>query len=358
MPTPEHRPAFSFHIEGRDRAAHSAPAAVLVRLLQNAQLAFDLIGVHVEGREIKHRARIPAATSQRFQLICEIPQSGSYAMPVTVGQAGGLFDLDLGLVHQAYAVFRSLVHAVSAQDAASVATALPDERIRRRVLESVKAMAPQAESNWRLALHDDADVVFATFDADIPAFVDRILIPQEQRETGRVITGELKRIDFAERKLTLIYPPTSKELACIYDEDIEDLLYARRRDLIQVTGRVLLDEEGAPKEIIDVTDIRDLDLSPLILDAIHFGGLRIQASPPLSVEPALDDTQQLLCVEQRDLGIDVFAPSRELLVVELNEQLAMLWREYALAPDTELDDKAKVLKQALLARFAEVSHAA
>ena len=356
MPNRKHRPAFSFHIEGRDREAHSAPAAVLVRLLQHAQLAFDLIGVHVEGREIKRRARIPAETSQRFQLICEVPQTGSFAMPVKVGRDDNPFDLDL--VHRAYGVFRTLTHSVSAQDAAGVAAALPNERIRRRVLESIKAMAPQAESNWRLALHDDVDAVFANFDAGVPVFVDSILIPQELREAGRVITGELKRIDFAERKLTLIYPPTSKELACIYDEDIEDLLYARRRDLIQVTGRVLLDDEGAPRQIIDVTDIRDLDLSPLTLNTIHYGDLRIQASPPLSVEPALDDTQQLLCVEHGDLGIDVFASSRELLMVELNEQLAMLWREYALAPDTELDDKAKVLRQALLARFAEVPHAA
>lgn len=358
MPKPEHRPAFSFHIEGRDREAHRAPAAVLVRLLQNAQLAFDLIGVHVEGREIKRRARIPATTSQRFQLICEIPQTGSYAMPVTVGQANGLFDLDFGLVKRAYDVFRSLVHAVSAHDGAGVAAALPNERIRRRVLESVKAMAPQAESNWKLSLHDEADAEFANFDAGTPAFVDSILITEEQREAGRVITGELKSIDFAERRLTLIYPPTSKELACIYDEDIEDMLYARRRDLIQVTGRVLLDDEGAPRQIIDVTDIRDLDLSPLVLDTIHFGGLHIQASPPLSVEPKLDETQQLLCVEQGDLEIDVFASSRELLVAELNEQLAMLWREYALSPDTELDGKARILRQTLRARFAEVPNAA
>lgn len=356
MPKPEHRPAFSFHIDGHDQEVHSAPAAVLVRLLQNAQLAFDLIGAHVEGREIKRRARFSAATSQRFQLICEIPQTGSYALPVTVGQADGLFDLDP--VKRAYEVFRSLVQAVSVHDDAGVAAALPNERIRRRVLESIKAMAPQAEANWKLALHDEADAVFANFDAAIPAFVDSILTTEEQREAGRVITGELKSIDFTERKLTLIYPSTNKELACIYDEDIEDMLYARRRDLIQVTGRVLLDDQGTPKQIIDVTDIRDLDLSPLVLDTIHFGGLHIQASPPLSVEPELDDTQQLLCVVQDDLGIDVFAPTRAALLAELNEQLAMLWREYALAPDAELDDKAKMLKQALRARFAEVPHAA
>jgi hypothetical protein len=358
VPKPERHPAFSFHIDGHDQEVHSAPAVVLVRLLQNTQLAFDLIGAHVEGREIKRRARFSAATSQRFQLICEIPQTGSYAMPVTVGQADGLFDLDLGLVKRAYEVFRSLVQAVSKHDDVGVAAALPDERIRRRVLESLKGMAPPADSDWKLSLHDEADAAFASFDTGIPAFVDSILITEAQREAGRVITGELKSIDFAERRLTLIYPPTSKELACIYDEDIEDMLYARRRDLIQVTGRVLLDDHGAPRQIIDVTDIRDLDLSPVVLDAIRFGDLTIHASPPLSVQPELDDTQQLLCVVQDDLGIDVFAPTRAALLAELNEQLAMLWREYALAPDAELDGKARDLKHALRTRFAQVPHAA
>jgi len=356
MPNSKGHPSFIVHIEDRDQEAHSVPAAVIVRILQNAQLAFDLIGVHVEGREIKRHARIPAATSQRFQLVCEIPQAGSFALPVAVGRANDLFDLDL--VRRAYGVFCSLVQAVSAQDSAGVAAALPNERIRRRVLESVKAMAPRADSSWQLTLHDEADTVFANFDVSTASFVDSILVTEEQREAARVITGELKSIDFAERKLTIIYPPTSKELACIYDEDIEDLPYERRRDLIQVTGRVLLDDEGTPKKIVDVTDIRDLDLSPLVLDTVRFGGLIIQASPPLNVEPALDDTRQLLCVAQHALGIDVSAHTREALLAELNEQLAMLWREYALAPDAELDGIARNVKQALRARFTEVARAA
>lgn len=78
------------------------------------------------------------------------------------------------------------------------------------------------------------------------------------------MTGELiKNIDFIKHKLTMIYPPISKELECLYDEAQEDLLCERRRDLIQVTGRVLLDDQGSPKKIIDVTDIRDIDLTVL-----------------------------------------------------------------------------------------------
>ncbi len=64
---------------------------------------------------------------------------------------------------------------------------------------------------------------------------------------------------------------------CIYEESVEDLLYEKRRDLIQVTGRVLFGEQGAHKQIIDVTDIRDLDLLMLTLDTVRHGTLTIKA---------------------------------------------------------------------------------
>ena len=75
-------------------------------------------------------------------------------------------------------------------------------------------------------------------------------------------------------------------------------------------------------------------------------------------EQVLDETKQLLCIEKADLGIDVFATTREALLTELQEQISMLWQEYAQAPDDELDAPARVLKHALLARFGEVTNAA
>jgi hypothetical protein len=349
-------PSFSFHIDGDEQSEHTVPAVVLVQILENAQHAFELIGVQVEGREIRSRARITAATSKRFQLVCQLPQAGSYTMPVTIGGAGELFSADLA--NQAFGIFRGVMESVSARSSAGLVAALPNERIRSRVLESIKGMAPRAGARWKLKLHDDRDISFATFDAQTIPFVDETLVPVEQREAARVVTGELKSIDFAERRVTIIYPPTSKELACIYEEAVEDLLYERRRDLIQVTGRVLLDDQGAPKQIIDVTDIRDLDLSSLDIDSVEYGPLKLKASQTISLEPALDDTKQLLCIEHGILALDVFAPTREALLAELNEQIAMLWSEYALAEDDTLDNVARQLKQALLAAFSEVRDAA
>ena len=48
-------------------------------------------------------------------------------------------------------------------------------------------------------------------------------MPAEQREASRVVTGELRTIDFFARSLTIIYPPTSKELVCFYDDALEEL---------------------------------------------------------------------------------------------------------------------------------------
>lgn len=356
MSQPQNHPSFSFHIESGEPQGNVVPAAVLVQILQNAQQAFELIGVHVEGRSINQRARVSEATSQRFQLICQLPEPGCFAMPVTVGGASELFVPELA--EKAFGIFRNLMALVSSRSTTGLAEALPDERIRRRVLESVKGMAPRADAKWTLDLHDSTEAEFASFNVQTIPFVQSTLVPAEQREVERVVTGDLKNIDFIEHKLTLIYPPTNKELICIYDEELEDLLYARRRDVIQVTGRVLLDEQGSPKQIIDVTDIRDLDLSPLEVSTVRHGSLILRLSPSMTLQPVLDESKQLQCLDNQELGIHVFAPTREALLTELHEHLAMLWQEYAEAKDSELDAPALQLKHALRARMAEVAHAA
>jgi len=349
-------PSFSFHIESGEPRGDVVPASVLVQILQNAQQAFELIGVHVEGRSINQRARVSATISQRFQLVCQLPHSGCYAMPVTVGNASDLFDPEQAA--KAFDVFHELMKRVSDRNPTGLEQVLPDERIRRRVLEAVKGMAPRADAKWRLSLHDSNNTPFAHFDVDTIPFVQETLVPAEQREASRVVMGELTHINFKEHKLTIIYPPTSKELECLYDEALEDLLYERRRDLIQVTGRVLLDEQGSPKKIIDVTDIGDVDLSPLEISVVRYGALHLRVTPPLSAEPSLDDSKQLLCFESPELNLLAFSPTREGLLAETQEHLAMLWREYAQAPDDELDGPARALKQVLLGRLSEDAHAA
>ena len=180
----------------------------------------------------------------------------------------------------------------------------------------------------------------------------------KSRTESQVVTGTLTNINFTNRIVTIFYPPTKREMDCVYDDAVEDLLIENRRDLIQVTGLMVLDDAGAPRKITNVNDIRELDLSPLLVDTVKVGKLVLKAKQSISLEPATDETKQLICVTHAELGIDAFARTRDALVSELNEQIGMLWQEYALAEDDELDGMAIKMKQALLAVFSEVAHGA
>lgn len=52
-----------------------------------------------------------------------------------------------------------------------------------------------------------------------------------------------------------------------------------------------------------------------------------------------------------EIGLDAFAETREELAVEVKRQLEMLWKEYALADDSELTASAQQVKRNLLAAF-------
>ena len=124
------------------------------------------------------------------------------------------------------------------------------------------------------------------------------------------------------------------------------------------SGQAVAQEERQATDFEDIHDM-DMDLSPLVVERVRYGGVALRAAAPIWLKPTMDASQQLLCVEQADLGIDVFAYTRQHLLTELAEQLAMLWREYALADDAILDKEARNLKQALLNTFVvEASYAA
>ena len=56
MSQSQNHPSFSFYIESGKPQGNVVPASVLVQILQNTQQAFELIGVHVEGRGLNQRA--------------------------------------------------------------------------------------------------------------------------------------------------------------------------------------------------------------------------------------------------------------------------------------------------------------
>jgi len=345
---------FSFHVEGTLATKHSLPASVLVQILQNAQRAFELIGIQVEGKTVKSRARLPKSSVGKFQLICQIPVHGCYALPVYVGgEAADLLFPEQA--ERATSIFKNLLSALMSRNSSDISAALPDGAIRNRVLESIKGMLPQIGANWYLDFYDGHDTRFSSLNGDHAPFIDELVVPPEIREASQTVTGTLSRVDFSARKLTIIYPVTNnREMDCFYPEELEDLLFENRRGLLQVTGSMILDDSGVPKSIIDVSDIREVDLSPYTFSAVSHDSISLKAVQAIELQPFLDETKQLICLVDVDLGIDVYAETRHKLSQELDEQIAMLWREYVLVDDDVLDELALNLKKKLQISFVEV----
>jgi hypothetical protein len=343
---------FELHLEGVRAEGHSVPVDVLVQVLTNTQRAFELIGFGVEGGEIKERARLPAETIRKFQLVCEVPVNGCYAVPMTVGNAST--DLMAGQqILEAWDKFSGLTVAVSSRDVVKIKEALPDSRLRKKVLEAMRGMSPSPGIGWKLDLYTSEKKKFATFDDGVQPFIYSISTTQQQREESQTITGELQSIDFSEHKLEIIYPPKNRVLDCYYDESIEDLLYENRRKMIQVTGRVIVDDAGLPKKIVDVTNIQDLDMTDFEVESVKSDGISLRAKNKIVIPPELDDSKQLISLDNEKIGICVYAATREKLLEELNAQIVMLWREYVLAPESDLSADAISLRQALLEAFSE-----
>ena len=110
---------------------------------------------------------------------------------------------------------------------------------------------------------------------------------------------------------------------------------------------------GHPRRIVEVSRIEELDLSPFVVTEFV---PNVPLLEPLRLEPILTEDQQLLRLQNEELDIDVFAPTRTELLHELRGQIAMLWQEFALEDDEALSAPAQALKQRLLSLTYRSSH--
>ena len=89
-------------------------------------------------------------------------------------------------------------------------------------------------------------------------------------------------------------------------------------------------------------------------DRIDWSGRRLLVDPPLIMTPSLDEESgQFYQLADEELGVDVFARTREAVVDELAEQMLFQWDAYAHEAPERLTIGASRLRDALLARIRE-----
>ncbi len=344
--------AFKIHPAG---GGSEVPVSLLLQIFSKLQELVHLFALQEEGRTVRQRLRLSEELKRKYVLHLRPPEAGSFAVTGRVaGRGADLFEPEqarrvVGQMHQ-------FSRAVVSGDEGQIFELMPDGSLRRRVLSCLSMLSPPPGSGYRYEMAPGAGSEIS-LDETLPARIEAWLKAPEERAEVRTVTGRLEAISFGEHKLTIIYQPKSRPLECFYDEDIELMLLENRRDLIQVTGRVLMDDGGHPKRIDEVEQIRDLDLSPFVLGEIEGRDVRLRPRSTLSFLPTLTDDEQFLCLEHAPWSLDVFAPTRAELFAELKEQMLMLWGEYAREQDDALSEPAKQVKRQLLADWEGVANA-
>jgi hypothetical protein len=348
---------FEIRFEGRFADGQMLPVATLSQVLSAMQRAVHLLAMQYEDVSVRQRERVNKIVEAKYPLLCSLPKPGSFIVPVEIGDPTvALFAMDD--VEAVSELFSDCCSFISRGDKSGLSAKIPDIARRDRFVEAVRTMSPSQGSGIKAGISQLAGTFRVSLDTLHERGKSCLSTAADPERQVRTVTGRLSEIQFDERKITLVYPVTNRELVCIYNEAVEELLLERPRELIQITGEIILDDNDQPKKIVNVESIAEVDLSPFYLQSIEYAGRAFEFIKPLELTPELDETQQLYCLENPELGIDVYAYTRDQLDVELKEQLAFLWDTYALAADGELTGAAIAVKQNLLVTLREVRCAA
>lgn len=102
------------------------------------------------------------------------------------------------------------------------------------------------------------------------------------------------------------------------------------------------------------TQVKNLDLSSIIVTEINDNNKKLIFQNPLRLIPVIDEESgQLYVVEYPDIGLHVFSSTREKLINEINEQILMLWNEYAMVDSNILAKDAQKIRVSLLELIQE-----
>ena len=171
----------------------------------------------------------------------------------------------------------------------------------------------------------------------------------------RNIAGELIRVQLDEHKLALYYTPTGRVLDCLYDPELENFIIDNLRGLIQVRGKIQLNDRDEPDRIVESYAVTEINLEPLKLFQASAKGTTIKFTHPLKFEFTFDEEEQEACLWNENLNIYAVGSTREKAILEIEEDIIWLWKEYVTTPNNELSDDACELKLKLEEIFEEVS---
>ena len=339
----------TLHITSSEPDSHKVPASLLVSMLTNLEYLFYLMAKEDEGGSFDTRLRVSDEIKRKYRFLCEVPQSGSYSLPIDVESPETECDL-LEKNEPTATKFRKLLTTKASRDTYRQYFRTP--AAQEKAIALTQAALPQLDSEYSIDIFSSLGT--SANSREIQSEIN-ILICETQYKLDDVpnfsfVNGYLQKIDLKSCFIELLYPQTKRTFKCFYktDEMAEAILKLVADDkdrLLQVCGDLILNDNDEPKKLSGLRNISFIDESPIEISFFEKGNKRYSFRKPVLFSPHLDVSMQLYIVEYPELGIYVSVYTRAELKSEIESQIAFAWEEYAKEPDENLTTSAIELKQ-------------
>jgi len=350
-----HLPEFHLHFEGDETQAHTVPATALIQAAQALERSIQLLAIAYEGQATKQRLRVSHAMERKYALIFGTPTEGGYDLPYRVGStATKLFDPDdIATVTNQH---RAVLEAVQSGNVHALRRAVPSEHIRRLVMIELKKMQPPARTGLVVSIEDNLKNKLFDGRTAIEKLTPLMAESGDLQIHPRLVTGRLDALDFQAHTLKLKLP-NGRMLSGTYSEDFEPVLLENPREWIQVRGEAVLNEDDSLYALNNITEIIEVDDSPIVVSSFGTDGVTRPAARPLEFSVSFDPSEGIYTATG-DFHMLVSAETREELESAIDGALIFLWQEYVTTDPRNFSADALSLREDLTETFPGAADAA
>jgi hypothetical protein len=329
-----------------EEVTKGVPLSLLAAVFSGLQDTVYFIATAVSGCELRPRMRVPVNIHETYRLMRVAEYNSAYTLEVVFEEPmQARLPLEPDERNIVLDKYMSLLDALSDADNQRVFALFPDASWRKRILYSVENHCPKKEDPWYLTFRREVTGCEVQLSAKSRVHIGELLTRRSLEDI--TVSGELLRIHLDEHKIGIFYQPAKRLLDCYYNPELEDFIVKNLKGIVHITGKVELDSDGLPHKIVDVSDIRALDLSPLVLKSIEAPEGSLILKERQVIEPLFEDDHVVL--EIPDLNIVAGGETRDDAVEKLYSDFIWLWNEYALAPPEGLSQDARDLAEYLRA---------
>lgn len=297
----------------------------------------------------------------KFKLKCRQSGQGSYQIPVDLElpQKSDLIPDDnlgsdelLGGFKRFFELSVSMVANARVEDFRET---FPERSNAKRVIEAIDALSPVDNGKFTIRRSSGKLPTLLDFDRDRSNLAkiskefrdapNETLQPQELTVIARVEAVDI--VGGTYRARTVDGLSFSGQI----DRDFDEGALSYDPNLIEVNGVFEVDEDEQLHALKEVKHNRRVNLEPIEITELNVNNELLKADPPLKYAVDFLDSDSCYVLDG-DLGLSLFAFSRNELESVLIESLQSWWLNYAIEDESKLSPSAMRIRATLLNRFS------